>query len=73
LKDEQANLDKAIERLHELNVVHNDLKWDNVIFTEDDNNNNNGAQVVIIDYGFSQLKASNTRVSYEDERINHLT
>ena len=45
---EKLNLQKAIDGLHNLRVVHNDLKWDNIMF--DDNE-----QAYIIDYGFSKL------------------
>ena len=45
---EEKSLNEAIEKLHELNVTHNDLKWDNVIFCDDGN-------VFIIDYGFAKF------------------
>lgn len=45
---EKLNLQQAIEGLHKLKVVHNDLKWDNIIFGD------NG-HVYVIDYGFSKL------------------
>ena len=46
--EEKSNLQQAIDDLHKLGVVHNDLKPDNILF--DDN-----GQVYIIDYGFSKL------------------
>ena len=45
---ERKNLDTTIEKLHELNVTHNDLKWNNVIFCDD-------GKVFIIDYGFAKF------------------
>jgi serine/threonine protein kinase len=59
-KEERASLDKAIEYMHVLNVVHNDLKCDNVLFCDD-------GKVFVIDYGFSELKPKECKVSVKDE------
>jgi tRNA A-37 threonylcarbamoyl transferase component Bud32 len=57
-KCEKTNLQLAIKRLHELNVVHNDLKWDNIIFLDNE-------ECFIIDYGFSEFKRE--KVTTDDE------
>ena len=50
-KQEKAKLRKAIRSLHALRVIHNDLKWDNIIF--------NDHNVYIIDYGFAEISSEN--------------
>lgn len=44
---ENKNLDAAIQKLHQLHVTHNDLKWNNVLFCENE-------EVFLIDYGFAK-------------------
>jgi serine/threonine protein kinase len=60
VKGDRASLDKAVKRLHEFHVVHNDLKSDNVLFCDD-------GKVFIIDYGFSELKPIDYKASDADE------
>lgn len=58
---EKSNLEQAIDGLHKLGVVHNDLKLDNILFGD------NG-QVYIIDYGFSEL--SDKEIVTNDDENN---
>lgn len=57
---ERANLKEAIESLHELKIIHNDLRRENVIFGDD-------GQVYIIDYGLAVL-SHKTKISIEEEQ-----
>ena len=61
---EKKNLNEAIEKLHELNVTHNDLKWKNVLFCEDDQS------VFIIDYGFAKYSHKRSVCIEDEENYN---
>lgn len=52
VKTIMINLIKALKNLHSLDIYHLDLKLENILINEDLN-------VIIIDYGFSQLKGEN--------------
>jgi len=52
VKTIMTNLIKALKNLHSLDIYHLDLKLENILINDDSN-------VIIIDYGFSQLKGEN--------------
>lgn len=58
----KSNLKTALKRLHELKVVHNDLKWNNIIFDPND-------QVYIIDFGFARILNQDSITT--DDELNY--